>query len=383
MFPAFTPPSFSESNPPESLNVDNPDSTAETLGYVYSLGLYKQLFELHNLATTIFKDLNQEFSTLSSRFSSIKTRLETFKTNAIPVIDNLNRSDPISFANRNYAKVNPAQLQSGASTELVISDTCATTDMVLNKIPPQFTMKIWEGLVPDWKKLEQTSSNPQVILDMYQAEMLRKLNQMMKNKENKEKKEKEETKIVEGNQSSMLTIILNKVYPPPQLLIHPPPRGNTQNWKPELNFTVSSRTNMSAQPLAPPPMPTFSQAPTYTPPPAQQSQASLFAPPPPQQQQQQSSLFAPPPPPPPPPQQQQQSSSFALPPPPPPPPQQMPLETNMGIPSAIYTPPPPPPPPSYDQQQAPPPPPFASGGAPPPPPTPNPPPQPPPHPPPK
>ena len=346
MFPAIDLPKFSEGLSPEAMAGSDAKALMANMGYVYSTWLFKDMSALLSLATTMFTDLNKEFEALKNRFTRIHTQVQQFKTSASAYLAKNLNANPLQFANNPYSNIDVKSLTEAGNSGALGDDSLV--DMLVNRTSEPFSMKVWSPLIPNYQELDKSISNPGVFIEMFRAEMIQAYKDLVAQSDKKEKPKDAGEKRARTNKKNVaaLKIIIDKVLPLEQRMLHPPPPGETQNWRPNLQFQTAKddgsnignrgraqqpdRPGYVATP-APKPYQEVQRRPQYRAPAPQAPQPAprpVQQAPPPQPQQPVQQQVARPPAPPPPPQQQvarppppqpQPSGGMAPPPPPPPP----------------------------------------------------------------
>ena len=153
MFPAIPLSDFSQTLPPTSFTSDKLNSAAfiNKMGFVYSIGLNKQLSELQYLATQIFKDIYQDFLQVGEHFSQLQLRVTSLKSKARLLTNPSYSNDPNKFAKLECAEFNDQHLNIKNSMNRLdtfltdpekVKPISLVTDLLKN-IPSSSSMDKW------------------------------------------------------------------------------------------------------------------------------------------------------------------------------------------------------------------------------------------------
>lgn len=229
MFPAFALPSFSDNTSQELFNDDNKSNLENNIAGSYSFGLYSQLSELLHLSKMIFQDILDEFSIIENKFGAIKSHLKSFQSTASKTIDENLQTEPEEFLKDECNNITGSEKDKNI---LNISLKNRIIDYSMSKAndQQQISLELWKDVIENYEEFEHTVSDPSVFQDMLYAEMEKQYSE-----EYKKKMQKKQVKQKKDDTSKPLShLIAIKTKNPTthsQFLSHPPPRGQTDNWR--------------------------------------------------------------------------------------------------------------------------------------------------------
>ena len=331
MFPSVSVTPFSKIVDPQRFMTTDPVDLYNSLGYYYSIGLFQQIEELQKLSEEVFEDIQSEFNAVSKRVSDIHNKVQDVKQRAKPILEKLTKTKPEVFVKTPYKKLS---LTADVSSATFISME-PQNPLVLNlykQANPPPTLEPWKPLIPEYQKLDKLISNPDAFMEMFRAEMLQDFDKLVKAPANKGERKKKEKQAATTKIDQALNVMIGKVLPLPQLVLQPPPVGQTKDWRKKIEFKTTiggtaEESQFAASAIAPAVLSTPVHKPrSERPRPPPKPQAIPVQAPPPQQQPARSAAPAPAPaarapaapaPPPPP-------SNLPPPPAPPPPPSNLP-----------------------------------------------------------
>ena len=230
MFPAISLPSFEESTDPKKIDGNSIDEVFQKCGFVYSIGLLKQMTKFNQLSSQIFLELESDFDKLALRVENISSRVEQFKLDSQKVIEKNSRMDPQDFSTNQYSLNEMPKVE---STEFMYNNAESFIQPLLDKAENPPTLEPFSSIIPNYKELDLQITDPSQFEKQYKEEMLAILKDFKRKLKKKMKKQREETEEVQqdGISSAVLHAYIETIQPPQQTLVCPPPPGMTANWR--------------------------------------------------------------------------------------------------------------------------------------------------------
>lgn len=223
MFPAET----LQSSPPEiNPNIfasKNENEIGSYISFSHSISLFTQLDRILSIGNQIFTDISESFDKLNSRVQNLKSHLQDFQSKASQIISTTENLDPNSFLTQGYETKSLNENMTSNLQNPISSDLNDDTNFCQNFLSNLATDQIYPSndTQLDFHQLEQNSSD----LSLLESQLTKEFKQ-----ENQAEKQIEEKHETDNSQSSIqFSHTHNSIRYP--FLLHPPPRGETQNWK--------------------------------------------------------------------------------------------------------------------------------------------------------
>lgn len=231
MFPAVNLESFEESTDITKLQDSSLTSIFQLFGFIYAIGLFRQMSSLHKLAMKIFIELEKDFDKLEERMQNISERSENMVKLSKEIIRENCKMTAEQFTNVPYSNNDIKEFPK--SSDMILSNAdMYVMDLIENSQPNQSLSK-YESILPNWQELDKKISDPSQFERQYKEEMIKILSNLMKKHESKKKRTtKKTTNVVpEKLGITVLEAYIETIPPPKHILIAPPPVGQTKNWR--------------------------------------------------------------------------------------------------------------------------------------------------------
>ena len=157
MFPAISLPSFEESTDPKKIDGNSIDEVFQKCGFVYSIGLLKQMTKFNQLSSQIFLELESDFDKLAQRVENISSRVEQFKLDSQKVIEKNSRMDPQDFSTNQYSLNEMPKVE---STEFMYNNAESFIQPLLDKAENPPTLEPFSSIIPNYKELDLQITDP-------------------------------------------------------------------------------------------------------------------------------------------------------------------------------------------------------------------------------
>ncbi|KAH0792191.1 hypothetical protein GPJ56_003990 [Histomonas meleagridis] len=200
------------------------------LGYLYTIGLYKQMLEIKNLSNQLFLELEVDFDKLTNRIEKISSHLKQLKRNSKKIFEINYNLSPHEYIQNQYC-VN--ELPKVEQKEFILQSSERFIKPLLQDSEPPPSLEAFSSLIPDYKNLDLEITDPTQFERQYKEEMLALLANFKRKLKKKMKKNRVKDKEAPINDLSAfaLNAYIETVNPPLETLICPPPPGSTSNWR--------------------------------------------------------------------------------------------------------------------------------------------------------
>ena len=220
----------------------------KNISSLYSLGLFKQLVSLQDIALKIFIDLDEDFNKTEFKIESLFKSLNEFKTKSSNILNKNSSVLPLKYKENKFKNILIPNLSE--SEGIKIRDS-SKTNFFLNfgfdlcqEIP---SLIGFSEILEDYKKSDLEISNP----DFYENQLTFELNdEYLKIQNQKNQRDINKKKGFKENKKESILAPTQKVFDdvplPSTKFFEAPPLGQTDGWRQLVNFIPLTSSNQKS-----------------------------------------------------------------------------------------------------------------------------------------